>query len=120
MNALIGLAMWTLTLVVRGHVTCKYKSNYYTVSLTRNYERPVFCYEDNSGKKTTVSGIFHVKNLFRNQKSTLTAHTRAPPSYLARNFLPAFSSGRASIHPFDDNQSRASQVASFMPKNNSG
>ena len=44
-----------------------------------NYERPVYATRITVRNSSTFSGIFHDKNLFRNQKSTLTAHTRATP-----------------------------------------
>ena len=49
---------------------------------------PLFCYEDNSERSTTLSRIFYGKNLFGNQSSTfrLTAHTRDTALYPARNF----------------------------------
>ena len=65
--------------------------HYYTVSLARELQR---------NESTTLSRIFYDKNLFKNPKSTLTAHTRPTPEYLARNhFLwPRFShSMRASL-----------------------
>ena len=70
--------------MVRRQVICIYKSQYCliytdTVPLTRNYERTVVCYENNSEKSTILSRIFYNKNLFRNQKSTLTVHIRATP-----------------------------------------
>ena len=40
--------------------------HYYTVSLTGQLQR---------NESTTLSRIFYDKNLFRNPKSTLTAHT---------------------------------------------
>ena len=49
---------------------------YYTVSLTRELQR---------NESTTFSRIFYDKNLFKNPKSKLTAHTRPTPEYLARN-----------------------------------
>ena len=44
-------------------------------------------------ESTTLSRIFYDKNLFRNPKSTITAHTRPTPEYLARNHFrwPRFS-----------------------------
>ena len=81
-------------LVVRGQVICKYKLKYSltyiipSVPLTRNRERPTFLfvcffffwgYEDNSKKSATLPRIFYDKNMFRNQMSTSTAHTRATP-----------------------------------------
>ena len=65
--------------------------HYYTVPLTRELQR---------NESTTLSRIFYDKNVFRNPKSKLTAHTRPTPEYLARNhFLwPRFShSMRASL-----------------------
>ena len=65
--------------------------HYYTVSLTRDLQR---------NESTSLSRIFYDKNLFRNPKSTFTAHTRPTPEYLARNhfFWPRFShSMRASL-----------------------
>ena len=39
-----------------------------------------FFYEDNTAKKSTILlRVFQSKNFFRNQKSTLTAHTRVTP-----------------------------------------
>ena len=70
---------------------CLLQKLFYTVSLTRELQR---------NASTTLSRIFYDKNLFRNPKSTLTAHTRPTPEYLARNhFLwPRFShSMRASL-----------------------
>ena len=49
---------------------------HYTLPLTRNYERPVVCYENNREESTTLSRISIKKTLFANQKSTLTAHTK--------------------------------------------
>ena len=51
-------------------------------------------------ESTTLSRIFYDKNLFRNPKSKLTAHTRPTLEYLARNLFlwPCFShSMRASL-----------------------
>ena len=64
---------------------------HYTVSLTRRLQR---------NESTTLSRIFYDKSLFRNPTSTLTAHTRPTPKYLATNFFlwPRFShSMRASL-----------------------
>ena len=47
---------------------------YYTVSLTRELRQ---------NQSTTLLRIFYDKNLFRNLKSKLTAHTRPTPEYLA-------------------------------------
>ena len=47
---------------------------HYTVSLTRGLQ---------PNESTTLSRIFYDKNVFRNAKSTLTAHTRPTPEYLA-------------------------------------
>ena len=70
---------------------------HYTVSLTRGIQR---------NESTTFSQISYDKNLCRNPKSTLTAHTRPTPENLDRNcFLwPRFK-------PFDEGQSRASYIA---------
>ena len=69
--------------------------HYYTVSLTQELQR--------RNESTTLSRIFSDKNLFRNPKSTLTAHTGPPPEYLAKKSFPL-----AALQPFDEGQSRAS------------
>ena len=68
---------------------------YYTVSLTRNYERPVFCCEGNREKALLFREFSMIKTC--SEIKNLTAHTRATPKYVARNrLLTTFSSGRAS------------------------
>ena len=49
---------------------------HHTAPLTRSHERPFFflCYEDNS---IALTRFFYETNLFRNQKSTSAALTRA-------------------------------------------
>ena len=60
------------------------------VFLTRGLQR---------NESTTFSRIFYDKNLFRNPKSTLIAHNKPTPEYLARNLFLwprlCFSSGRS-------------------------
>ena len=63
-------------------------------------------------KKHYFVALFCDENLFRNQKFTLTAHTRA--SIWLEMFFSLFPP--VALQPCDEGQSRASQVASFMPK----